>query len=105
METEKSLPALLELPEANHLLGSSLHVEMSTLLLQQSGANLRHDVAHGLLDDAHAWSASAVYGWWLCLRLVVVPLVNAQAPRGAPEEGATPSGPGPEGASDASEQG
>ena len=32
-----------------------------------------------MLHDAHAWSASAVYAWWLCVRLVVVPILNMRA--------------------------
>ncbi len=76
VETEKSLPALLDTPQAAEILGPELQFELSTLLVQQVGGNLRHDTAHGLLHDAQAWSASAVYAWWLCLRLVVVPVLN-----------------------------
>ena len=76
VETEKGLPALLDMPEAVGILGPPLHFELSTLLVQQAGGNLRHDTAHGLLDDAAAWSAGAVFAWWLCLFLVVVPVLN-----------------------------
>ena len=76
VESEKSLPTLLDMPEAIGVLGPALHFELSTLLVDQGGGNLRHDTAHGLLHDAQAWSASAVYAWWLCVRLVVVPILN-----------------------------
>ncbi|KAB1117662.1 DUF4209 domain-containing protein, partial [Micromonospora sp. AMSO12t] len=53
------------------------------LLCEQPGPNLRNDLAHGLLNDPESWSAAAVYAWWLCLRLVVLPyyrmLLKAQA--------------------------
>jgi hypothetical protein len=76
VESEKGLPALLSMPESIDALGADLHYELATLLIQQEGDNLRHDTAHGLLHDGQAWSAGAVYAWWLCLRLVVVPLWN-----------------------------
>ena len=76
VESEKGLPALLSMPESVDALGADLQYELATLLIQQEGDNLRHDTAHGLLHDGQAWSAGAVYAWWLCLRLVVVPLWN-----------------------------
>jgi hypothetical protein len=68
--------ALLSMPETVDALGADLQYELATLLIQQEGDNLRHDTAHGLLHDGQAWRAGALYAWWLCLRLVVVPLWN-----------------------------
>ena len=53
--------------------------ELRALLLEQGGANLRNNIAHGLFDDVASWSASSVYAWWLALRLVVTPLWHMQA--------------------------
>lgn len=105
VESEKSLAALLAMPETVAVLGVELQYELSTLLIQAQGDNLRHDTAHGLLHDNQAWSAGAVYAWWLCLRLVVVPLwhmtdANARASnvgedeRGIEEPNATEVGSG-----------
>jgi len=74
VESEKSLSALLDLAEAAEALGAGMVMEFKALLVQQGAANLRNDIAHGLMDDAAGWSYSGVYVWWCCLRLVVWPL-------------------------------
>ncbi|MEV0660823.1 DUF4209 domain-containing protein [Actinomadura luteofluorescens] len=74
VESEKSLNALLVNPEAADILGGGMVLELRALLVEQQSANLRNDIAHGLLTDAAAWSYATVYAWWLCLRLMVVPL-------------------------------
>lgn len=98
VETEKSLPALLDTPEAIEILGPRLQYELSTLLVQQEGGNLRHDIAHGLLHDGSAWSAAAVFAWWLCLHLVVVPVLNMRdetaSETAAPRDGTGEAGQG-----------
>ncbi len=76
VESKKGLNALLEMPEASRLLGADLAFELRVLLCEQVGPNLRNEVAHGLLNDPQSWSATAVYTWWLCLRLVYVPYFN-----------------------------
>lgn len=78
VETEKGLGALLEMPEANRTLGVSLTFELRALLVEKEGANLRNHLAHGLITDSEAWSAYAVYAWWLALRMVVVPFWNTR---------------------------
>lgn len=77
VESEKSLTALLEMPDAERLLGAGLTLELRALLCEQLGPNLRNELAHGLLTDAQAWGAAAVYAWWLCLRLVLLPYLHA----------------------------
>lgn len=78
--TEKGLKALLDLPEAVPVLGEDLAFELHALLVAPEGPNLRNRLAHGLLTDAEAWSASTVYAWWLALRLVVSSFWKAQEP-------------------------
>lgn len=104
VESEKGLGALLGMPEATAVLGESLAFELRALLVEQQGANLRNHVAHGLLTDGQAWSAYALYAWWLALRLAVVPVWLSQTPQtdssadsqaadppeGAEQEDATP---------------
>jgi hypothetical protein len=79
VESEKSLGALLGLPEAAEVLGCGLTLELRALLTEQEGPNLRNHVAHGLFSDAEAWSYSAVYAWWLGLRVVVIPVWTMRA--------------------------
>ncbi len=87
VEMEKGLNTLLEMPESSQLLGPDLTLELRALLCEQLGPNLRNDLAHGLLNDPRSWSVAAVYAWWLCLRLVVLPyygmLMEAQAENGS----------------------
>jgi hypothetical protein len=81
VESEKGLGALLVMPEADDFLGSDLGFVLRALLTERGGPNLRNDAAHGLLGDYQAWSYGAVYVWWLCLKLVVLPVWNAYHPR------------------------
>jgi hypothetical protein len=74
VESEKGLNTLLAMDAAAEFLGPNLQHELRALLVEQEGANLRNETAHGLLTDGAAWGASAVYAWWLMLRIVVVPL-------------------------------
>ena len=78
VESEKSLKAFLDMPEDAQALGAGTVMELKALLVEQSSVNLRNDIAHGLFDDANAWSLPAVYIWWFCLRLVMRPLCKAQ---------------------------
>jgi len=74
VETEKSLGALLDLDDTATFLGPNLAFELRALLTEQSGPNLRNELAHGLMSDGGSWSAPSVYAWWLCLRMVMAPL-------------------------------
>jgi len=78
IETEKGLNALLEIPETSDIFGGNLVFVLRCLLCEQSGPNLRNDLAHGLLTDGQAWSAASVYAWWICLRLAVLPFFHVR---------------------------
>lgn len=73
VETEKGLGILLDDPGAEEVLGKSMVFELKALLTDQSGPNLRNDIAHGLADDQALNSMSVVYAWWLSLRFVLGP--------------------------------
>ena len=76
VESEKSLNTLLEMTETENIFGAGMVMEMMAMLVVQGGPNLRNDVAHGLLTDGSAWSYSALYMWWFCLRLVAYPVIE-----------------------------
>lgn len=76
VESEKSLNALLDMTQTDEIFGAGMVMEMRAMLVVQGGPNLRNDVAHGLLDDVSAWSYSALYMWWFCLRLVTWPVIE-----------------------------
>lgn len=70
IETEIGLSALLDLPQANEVLGDDLCFELRAIFCDPLGPNLRNELAHGLLDHGKAQSEYAVYAWWLGMRLV-----------------------------------
>lgn len=96
VESEKSLNALLDMTEAEEIFGAGMVMEMKAMLVVQGGPNLRNDVAHGLLDDNSAWSYSALYMWWFCLRLVTWPVIEmmdrARTQAAEPGEGSIATG-------------
>ncbi len=73
VETEKSLNALLDMAEAADAFGAGMVMEFKALLIDQSGPNLRNEIAHGLFNDVDTLTYVSVYVWWSCLRLVVWP--------------------------------
>ena len=51
------------------ILSPSIILELRTLLSDNRGPNLRHLLAHGMLDDDAFASAEVIYAWWLTLAL------------------------------------
>ena len=76
VESEKSLNGLLDMTETEGIFGAGMVMEVKAMLVVQGGPNLRNDIAHGLLTDDSAWSYSALYMWWFCLRLVAYPVIE-----------------------------
>ena len=89
VESEKSLNALLDMDETADSFGTGLVLEMKAMLVVQGAANMRNDIAHGLMDDNAAWSYNSVYVWWFCLRLVMMPMI--QMMEGATAEATLPT--------------
>ena len=44
---------------------------LDSILANRLGANVRNDVAHGLMDDVRSNSHEAAYLWWFALRLLL----------------------------------
>lgn len=70
IEMEKGLSTLLEEEKLSEVLDEDLILEFKILLSNQTGHNMRNDVAHGLREGSFN-SIETIYFWWLCLKLVV----------------------------------
>ena len=57
------------------MLNEDLVFELRSLLVERFGANLRNDMAHGLLDHDSFYSPSSCYLWWLAFRLYSFPVL------------------------------
>ncbi len=71
IENENGLSTLMDLPDAVSIFGQDLVFEIKSVFTDALSFNLRNEVAHGLLDDNSSSSISAIYAWWMILRLVV----------------------------------
>lgn len=71
IETENCLSSLLKDDKAQDVLGEDLFFELKAVFIEPIGLNLRHDVAHGLLNDDSSNSCASVYAWWLILKLII----------------------------------
>ena len=65
-----SLGKILHLPEMIEILGEDITFDLQGLLIERSGANLRNEMAHGLMDSKDFFRTHAVYLWWLTLHLL-----------------------------------
>jgi hypothetical protein len=78
---------------AEEVFGEDVVFDLRGLLIERFGTNLRHQEAHGLIEDADYISTPVVYFWWLTLRLCVLGSLIGSGQRG---RSAAPSGmPGP----------
>lgn len=68
VQLEKTLNQLLEMPQAEKVFGADGVFELQDLLVDTLGANLRNEVAHGLLNDERTFSGDILYLWWLFFR-------------------------------------
>jgi hypothetical protein len=94
-QNEFNLNQLLEHPRAAEVLGDEFVFDLRVLLTEKAGANLRNDVAHGLLAEGGKLGAK-IYFWWVCLRFVLVPVILAQhqaSTAGTDAAGETPAAP------------
>ena len=89
IENENGLSTLMDLPDAVNIFGQDLVFEIKSVFTDALAFNLRNEVAHGLLDDNSSSSISAIYAWWMILRLVVrsMMLGGLRKPEGSPEGG------------------
>ena len=76
--TENGLSSLVEHPEFKEVFGEDLAFEIKALFCSPYGANLRNNIAHGLLNDRECYTADAVYAWWLGLKLALNTLWSAR---------------------------
>lgn len=54
------------------IFGEDFIFDLRGLLVERFGANLRNDMAHGLIDNNSFYSVSTIYFWWLALRFYVL---------------------------------
>jgi hypothetical protein len=50
------------------IFGEDFIFDLRGLLVERFGANLRNDMAHGLIDNNSFYTVSTIYFWWLALR-------------------------------------
>ena len=75
IENESGLSTLMDSQEAVQVFGEDLSFEIRSVFTEVLGANLRNEIAHGLLDDNASSSLPAIYAWWMILRLVLRSIV------------------------------
>jgi len=90
IQEEMDLNALLEIPKLKEILGEDLIFDLQGSLTSRFGSNFRNLMAHGLLDQQAFYSHTAIYIWWMLLRLCCLPLIIAQGDK-ENENATTPS--------------
>lgn len=86
IETEIGLSNLLDNENIEKAFDKDLVFELKALLTEQSGPNLRNEVAHGLINWYGSISYYSVYLWWLALKLVVISSTWFEKPENSKQE-------------------
>jgi hypothetical protein len=72
VQPELLMGALLQRDEVKAALGNDAIFELTDLLQDELGSNLRNEVAHGLIADEGCFSNDVLYLWWVLLRYCVL---------------------------------
>lgn len=62
--------------EMEAIFGKAIIADIERVFSSKPGPSIRHDVAHGLLNDASPYGSDAIYGCWLIFRLCCIPLFS-----------------------------
>lgn len=89
IQMELGLSTLVRMPQMEAAFGKDLTFEVKAIFCDQDGANLRNDVAHGLIPDDGGYSVDSVYAWWFVFRMV---WLTSPYCRIKPDQSPTPSG-------------
>lgn len=80
IQNEFNLNPMLKLPRHSSrlvkLLGEDTVFDLRGVFVDAHGANLRNNMAHGLINSGDFYLPEARYGWWLILRLCCIPVIN-----------------------------
>jgi hypothetical protein len=72
-QQERTLSELLAMPEATHVFGAGLLLELRATLTEPLGFNLRNMYCHGLLHDNQLTNPGIMSLWWSLWRLTLIP--------------------------------
>jgi hypothetical protein len=94
IQEERGLDWILKHNEREKAIGIDYVFHLRCLLIERFGSNLRNLISHGLLSDNQVATPDALYFWWLCLHMCLLPLVAREraAEAGPAAEGAAEGG-------------
>jgi hypothetical protein len=77
-QQDRSLSSLMNemRAELETVFGQANVDELERIFLQKPGPTLRHDVAHGLLNDGDPYGPDALYACWFIFRLICIPVFS-----------------------------
>ncbi|MHB9075086.1 MAG: DUF4209 domain-containing protein [Desulfobaccales bacterium] len=76
IQNERNLNDTLYASEIEEIFGTNIIFDLQGLLVEKFGVNLRHRMAHGLMDYASFFNFNVSYLWALILKLCCWPLIN-----------------------------
>ena len=69
---------ILDHEKTLELFGESIVLDLKGLLVERTYGNLRNNFSHGMLTECAFYHHSAIYLWWLILRLCLTPTFVAE---------------------------
>jgi hypothetical protein len=69
IQKERDLNQLLWMSEFEKIFGPDVAFDLRGILIERFGDNMRNESAHGLMPEGAFYQPTAVYLWWLILRL------------------------------------
>jgi hypothetical protein len=86
IEEERHIQDLLYMKEFKQVFGAALTFDLTALLVDHGGPNLRHETAHGLKSYDEFTTPDALYFWCLTLRLCIPLFLQRLLARAASQE-------------------